>query len=103
VRVVTVPCSGRIDPTFVIAALNAGVDGVLVAGCQPGQCHYQQGTHIAQGRMHILQQMFEQIGLDSGRARFVQIGTDERGRLPSLVEAMLIDLAARRVPAPITA
>jgi heterodisulfide reductase subunit A len=99
VRVVTVPCSGRIDPTFVVSALNAGADGVLVAGCQPGQCHYKQGTYITQGRMHILQQMFGQMGLDSSRVRFAQIGTDERGRLPDLVEAMLSDMTARIAPA----
>jgi len=92
VRVVTVPCSGRIDPTFVLNALKAGVDGVLVAGCQPGQCHYKQGTRIAQGRMHVLQQMFGQMGLDTQRVRFVQIGTDERGRLPALVVGMVADM-----------
>lgn len=95
VRVVTVPCSGRIDPTFVLTALRAGVDGVLVAGCEPGQCHYKEGTRIAQGRMHILQQMFGQMGLDTHRVRFVQIGTDERGRLPDLVMGMLVDMKAR--------
>ncbi len=95
VRVVTVPCSGRIDPTFVLAALKAGVDGVVVAGCEPGQCHYKQGTRIAQGRMHILQQMFGQIGLDTHRVRFVQIGTDERGRLPDLVMGMVADMKTR--------
>jgi heterodisulfide reductase subunit C len=101
VRVVTVPCSGRIDPTFVVSALNAGVDGVLVAGCQPGQCHFKQGTYIAQGRMSILQQMLGQMGLDSGSVRFAQIGTDERGRLPALVESMLADMTAIPVPAKI--
>jgi heterodisulfide reductase subunit C len=95
VRVIPVPCSGRIDPTFVLAALEAGVDGVVVAGCEPGQCHYKQGTRIAQGRMHILQQMFGQIGLDTHRVRFVQIGTDERGRLPDLVMGMVADMKTR--------
>jgi coenzyme F420-reducing hydrogenase delta subunit len=95
VRVVSAPCSGRIDPTFVLAALQAGVDGVLVAGCEPGQCHYKQGTRIAQGRMHILQQMFGQIGLGTDRVRFVQIGTDERGRLPDLVMGIVADMKTR--------
>jgi coenzyme F420-reducing hydrogenase delta subunit/heterodisulfide reductase subunit C len=100
VRVVTIPCSGRIDPLFVLLALEKGVDGVLVAGCEPGQCHYKQGTYIAQGKMHVLQQVFGQMSLDSSRVRFAQIGTDERGRLPALIERTLAELQA---PAPVGA
>jgi heterodisulfide reductase subunit A len=102
VRVITVPCSGRTDPVFVLLALKSGVDGVLVAGCKPGECHYKQGTRIAQGKMHVLQQMFGQMGLDTSRARFVQIGTDERGRLPALVTEMVADMKAQMVPAKVT-
>ncbi len=95
VRVITIPCSGRIDPMFILLALKEGVDGVLVAGCEPGQCHYKQGTYIAQGKLLLLQQVFGQMSLDTDRVRFAQIGTDERGRLPALVEHMLADLKAR--------
>ncbi len=95
VRVITIPCSGRIDPMFILWALKEGVDGVLVAGCEPGQCHYKQGTYIAQGKMLLLQQVFDQMSLDSSQVRFAQIGTEERGRLPALVKHMLADLKAR--------
>ena len=95
VRVVTIPCSGRIDPLFILLALREGADGVLVAGCEPGQCHYIEGTYIGQGKMHLLEQMFHQVGVDSGRVRFVQIGTAQRGRLPALVESMVTDLRTR--------
>ena len=98
VRVVTVPCSGRVDPTFVLSALQAGVATVLVAGCEPGQCHYKQGTRIAQGRMHTLHNMFEQVGLDTSRVRFVQIGTEERGRLPAMIMDLVAELKSARVP-----
>jgi coenzyme F420-reducing hydrogenase delta subunit/heterodisulfide reductase subunit C len=95
VRVITIPCSGRIDPMFILWALKVGVDGVLVAGCEPGQCHYKQGTYIAQGKMLLLQQVFDQMSLDRSQVRFAQIGTEERGRFPALVENMLADLRAR--------
>jgi len=101
VRVVTVPCSGRVDPVLVLSALHAGVDRVLVAGCEPGQCHFKQGTNISQGRLHVLQEMMAQMGADRERVRFVQIGTDERGRLPSLIEAMLAETTERAAAAPI--
>ena len=97
IRVVTVPCSGRVDPTVVLSALQAGATTVLVAGCQPGECHYKQGTRIAQGRMHTLQTMFEQMGLNTGRVRFVQIGTDERGRLPTMILDLMAELKSAKV------
>ncbi len=95
VRVITIPCSGRIDPVFILWALKEGVNGVLVAGCEPGQCHYKQGTYLAQRKLLLLQQVFGQMSLDTGRVRFAQIGTEERGRLPALVEQTLADLKAR--------
>ncbi|MBC7262517.1 MAG: hydrogenase iron-sulfur subunit [Chloroflexi bacterium] len=103
VRVIVLPCSGRVDPIFILLALKSGVDGVLVAGCQPGQCHYKQGTRIAQGRMQVLQQILKQMGIDSGRVRFAQIGTEERGRFPALVMQMVSDLKAQMEPAKVTA
>ncbi len=80
---------------FILWALKEGVDGVLVAGCEPGQCHYKQGTYIAQRKLLLLQQVFGQMSLDTSRVRFAQIGTKERGRLPALVEQTLADLKAR--------
>jgi coenzyme F420-reducing hydrogenase delta subunit/heterodisulfide reductase subunit C len=97
VRVVNVPCSGRIDPTFVLTALQAGVARVLVAGCQPGECHYKQGTRIAQGRMHTLNHMFEQMGMDAQRVQFVQIGTEDRGRLPATILDLVAELKSSTV------
>jgi heterodisulfide reductase subunit C len=94
VRVITVPCSGRVDPMYLLWALKEGVDRVLVAGCEPGQCHYKQGTYIAQGKMHVLEHIFRQMSLDTSRVRFVQIGTEERGRLPALIEHTLAELKA---------
>lgn len=103
VHVIVLPCSGRVDPIFILLALRSGANGVLVAGCQPGQCHYKQGTRIAQGRMRILQHILHQMGIDSRRVRFVQIGTEERGRFPALVMQMLADLKAQMEPAKLTA
>jgi heterodisulfide reductase subunit A len=100
VRVITVPCSGRVDPTYILWALKEGVDSVLVAGCEPGQCHYKQGTHITHGKMYLVDQVLGQMGLDTSRVRFVQIGTEERGRLPAMIEGTLAKL---KVQAPVGA
>jgi len=95
VRAITIPCSGRIDPIFIMLALKEGADGVLVAGCEPGECHYKQGTFIAHGKMDVLRTMFGQMGLAADRVRFAQIGTLERGRLPELIQQTVADLKAQ--------
>jgi len=54
VRIIRVMCSGRVEPTFVLKALQDGADGVLVAGCHPGDCHYQEGNYKTLRRMTLL-------------------------------------------------
>jgi coenzyme F420-reducing hydrogenase delta subunit/heterodisulfide reductase subunit C len=89
VRVVHIPCSGRIDPEMALLALSSGIDGVLVCGCQPGECHYQRGTLVSSCKMGLLDRMLGQMDLDDGRVRFVQIGTLERGRIRKEIDSML--------------
>jgi coenzyme F420-reducing hydrogenase delta subunit/heterodisulfide reductase subunit C len=92
VRIVTIPCSGRVDPQSILLALTEGVDGVLVIGCDPGQCHYKQGNFVAQGKMHLFKHTLGQMGIDPARVRFAQTGFDQRGRLPALIEQMVGDV-----------
>ena len=55
VRVIRVPCSGRVNPMFIVEALRQGADGVLVSGCHPGDCHYLAGNYYARRRFALLQ------------------------------------------------
>jgi heterodisulfide reductase subunit A len=96
VRIVHIPCTGRIDPEMALLALRSGIDGVLVCGCQPGECHYQRGTLISACKMGLLGQMLDHMQIGSGRVRFAQIGTQDRGRIRGEVDAMLENLAALR-------
>src|SRR5574340_532123 len=66
---IRVMCSGRVDPTFIVKALADGADGVLVAGCHPGDCHYQEGNYKAQRRIKLLQKMLGQLGVEPERLR----------------------------------
>ncbi len=50
IRIIRVPCSGRVDPLFVVKAFQAGADGVMVLGCHPGDCHYRDGNYYARRR-----------------------------------------------------
>ena len=93
VRVVHIPCTGRIDPEMALRALRSGIDGVLVCGCAPGECHYKRGTSVSACKIGLLGRMLDQMsaqsGTASGRVRFVQIGTQDRGRIRSEVDGML--------------
>ena len=88
VRIIKIPCLGRMDPLHVLMALQEGMDGVLVAGCHPGDCHYKRGNSLAEHRMAILQTVLEMMG-GNGRVRFAHLSTAERGRLPQLIDEMI--------------
>jgi heterodisulfide reductase subunit A len=94
VRIVHIPCSGRIDPQMALIAVRSGIDGVLVCGCKPGECHFKRGTYVGSCKIGLLGRMFGQMNVGDGRVRFVQIGTEERGRIRAEVDAMLEHLTA---------
>jgi heterodisulfide reductase subunit C len=94
VRVIHIPCSGRIDPEMALLALRSGIDGVLVCGCKPGECHFKRGTLVSACKIGFLDRMLDQMGVDKRRVSFVQIGTQERGRIRREVDAMLEHLTA---------
>jgi coenzyme F420-reducing hydrogenase delta subunit/heterodisulfide reductase subunit C len=89
VRVIHIPCSGRIDPQMALMALDSGIGGVMVCGCAPGECHFKRGNYVSTCKMSLLDRMFDQMEIDGGRVRFVQIGTQDRGRIRHEVDSML--------------
>ncbi len=94
VKVVNVPCSGRVTPTFVATALQAGVSGVLVVGCKEDECHYKHGNALEKGRVAMLQNLLELLGIERERAQFAWLGSLDRGKFPELVNKMVQDVQA---------
>lgn len=92
VRVIHIPCSGRIDPQMAVMALSSGIDGVLVCGCAPGECHFKRGTYVSQCKIGLLDKMMQQVELPAQRVKFVQIGTQDRGRIRVEIDDMLTSL-----------
>jgi heterodisulfide reductase subunit A len=92
VRVIHIPCSGRIDPQMALMGLSSGIDGVMVCGCAPGECHFKRGNYVSTCKISLLDRMLGQMDLADGRVRFVQIGTQDRGRIRHEVDAMLSSL-----------
>jgi len=77
VRAVRVMCSARVDPVFIIKAFLSGADGVIVAGCHLGDCHYMTGNYKAKRRMEKLQSMMEQFGVNKDRLLLTWISASE--------------------------
>jgi coenzyme F420-reducing hydrogenase delta subunit len=77
VRIVKLPCTGRIDPLFIIKAFENGADGVLVSGCHPGDCHYTSGNYHARRRWIGFKNLMEFVGVDMRRLHFSWVSASE--------------------------
>jgi len=77
IRVIRVMCSARVDPTYVMKALLNGVDGVLIGGCHPGDCHYVSGNYYTRRRAAMLRKLLEVIGLEPERVRLEWVSASE--------------------------
>jgi coenzyme F420-reducing hydrogenase delta subunit len=85
IRVIRVPCSGRVDPFHILKALQSGADGVLVSGCHPGDCHYLTGNYVARRRFAVLNDLLEFAGIDPGRVSFSWVSAAEGERFAEVV------------------
>ncbi len=91
-KVIRVMCSGRVNPIFVINALQQGADGVLIGGCHPGDCHYERGNYLARRRMAILKKLLEYIGIDSRRVRMTWVSASEGKKFAEVVQEVTDDV-----------
>ncbi len=85
VRIVKLPCTGRIDPLFVLKAFETGVDAVLVSGCHPGDCHYTSGNFHARRRWAIFRRLLDVAGIDAGRLHFSWVSAAEGRKFADLI------------------
>jgi len=89
VRVIRVPCSGRVNPMFLLRALANGADGVLVSGCHPGDCHYISGNLVARRKFALLKELLEYVGIEPERIQFTWVSASEGGRFAAVVEKVV--------------
>lgn len=88
IRVIRVPCSGRVDPFYILKSLQNGADGVLVSGCHPGDCHYLTGNYVARRRFAVLNDLLVFAGIDPGRVSFSWVSAAEGERFAEVVRAV---------------
>ena len=93
-RVIRVMCSGRVDPQFVLDAFAKGADGVLIGGCHPGDCHYQEGNYKALRRAVLLRRLLQQMGIEAERFRLEWISAAEGERVKTVTNDMVEKLRA---------
>lgn len=86
VRTIRVMCSGMVDPIYVLRALESGFDGVLIAGCHIGDCHYISGNVKAQERVDRLRRLLRTLGLEDERLRLEWISAAEGGIFAETIE-----------------
>ena len=91
-RVIRVFCSGMVDPGYVIKAFASGADGVLVAGCHPGDCHYISGNRKALRRSRLLERLLLELGVEKGRFRLEWIAASESPRYVEVINTMTDDI-----------
>jgi F420-non-reducing hydrogenase iron-sulfur subunit len=82
---IRVMCSGRVDPTFVVKALRDGADGVLIAGCHPGDCHYSEGNYRMMARFPLIRKLVAEFGIEPERVRLEWISASEGDRFAAVV------------------
>jgi len=94
VRIIKLPCTGRIDPLFIIKAFENGADGVLVSGCHPGDCHYSAGNYHAKRRWIAFRSLMEFTGIDMRRLQFSWISASEALKWVDLINNVTDDIKA---------
>jgi len=95
VKIIRIPCTGKLDIGYIFKAFEKGADGIIVAGCEEGSCHFQKGNLVAKKRVAYAKQLLRSIGMDDNRlemynlssamgSRFAQIATEMTDRIKKL-------------------
>lgn len=92
IKSIRVMCSGRVDTVFILEALKKGADGVLIAGCHPGDCHYQSGNYKTNRRIKLLKKFLEELAIDPKRVRFEYVSASEGQKFAQVVTEFVDEL-----------
>src|ERR1700686_678218 len=85
VRVLKLPCTGKIEVNYLLTAFGKGVDGVIVAGCLEGGCHYLEGNLRARRRVERARELLSEIGLEPERVEMFNLSSAEGPRFAQIV------------------
>lgn len=89
VKVIRVPCSCRVNTNFIIRAFQKGADGVVIAGCHPGDCHYSTGNYYTRRRFSIFINLLEYLGIEKERFKIDWISAAEANKFATVMNEVL--------------
>ena len=92
IRIMRVPCSGRVDPLLIVKCFEEGADAVLVAGCHPGDCHYNEGNYYSRRRFALLRELLDFMGIEKERFRIEWVSASEGKRFAKIVSKFTEDM-----------
>ena len=95
VKLIQVPCSSRVDPAFVMKAIFEGADGVFVAGCHPGDCHFIKGNYYTRRKIAALKEMFDAFSMKE-KLRLFWVSAAEARRFVEKVTDMHNEIKERK-------
>lgn len=92
VRIIRLPCTGRISPMFILKALQKGADGVLISGCHPGDCHFTHGNYHARRRWMVFRALLDFIGIPPERIKYSWISAAEGVKFAEFINSVTEDI-----------
>lgn len=89
VKIIQVPCSGRVDILHLLRAIEDGADGVYVAGCLEGECHYISGNLKAKKRVQYVKNVLEELDMEPGRVEMFNLSSGEGPKFAQFAKEMV--------------
>ena len=102
VKIVKMPCTGKIDVLYILRAFEKGADGVYVAGCYEGQCHFLEGNINAKRRVNHLKKLLDELGIGGDRVEMFNMSAAEGPRFADVANAFTERIKALG-PSPLSA
>ncbi len=89
VRIIRTPCTGRLEVDFLLRAFENGADGIIIAGCEEGNCHFKEGNLLARRRVNYTSDLLAEVGLERERLRMVNIGAADARKFADTIKEMV--------------
>lgn len=100
IRIIRIPCTGKVDVIHILKAFEAGVDGVYVVGCEEGNCNFQTGNLRARRRVGRVKKILDDIGIESDRLEMKNLGAGDGPKFVAYAEEMT-EMIKKLGPSPI--
>ncbi|MDI6787301.1 MAG: hydrogenase iron-sulfur subunit [Planctomycetota bacterium] len=88
IKIIRIPCTGKLDVLYLLKAFEKGADGIIVAGCEEGSCHFQRGNLIAKKRVVYAKKLLQSIGIEDSRLEMFNLSSAMGGRFAQIASEM---------------